>query len=99
MVITQAASAGSPEKGDVLVMIEPGQGGIELKISSNVIHQFGRRIRQVVLETLERLEVRDAKVVLEDKGALDFVLKARVECAVFRACHVTENIPWGGAVR
>lgn len=99
MVITETATAGSPEKGDVQVTIEPGQGGIELKISSSVIHQFGRQIRQVVLETLERLEVRDARVTLEDRGALDFVLKARLECAVYRSCHLTENIPWGGAAR
>lgn len=99
MVIAEAASAGSQEKGDVFVTIEPGQSGIELKMTSSVIHQFGRRIREVVLETLERLEVQNARVELDDRGALDFVLKARVECAVYRACHVTENIPWGGAVR
>ena len=53
-----------------------------------------------MLETLDRLEVTDAKVTVVDHGALDCTIKARVECAVFRAEGVSEkNIPWGGAVR
>ena len=35
------------------------------------------------------------KVVITDKGALDCTLRARVEAAIFRACEMTENIPWG----
>ena len=50
-------------------------------------------------ETLERLEVTNAKVTVVDKGALDCTLKARVECAVYRSNGIAENIPWGGAVR
>ena len=64
------------------------------------MNQYGRQIRAVVLETLERLEVTNARVTVVDKGALDCTLKARVECAVFRSCgRSAQNIPWGGAVR
>ena len=58
------------------------QTGIELSIESSVIHQFGRQIKAAVMETLDRLDVKDAKVTVVDKGALDCTLKARVECAV-----------------
>lgn len=99
MDIKKAAIAGTLESSDAQVTVEPGSGSIELEIESSVIHQFGRRIRTVVLETLERLQVSDAKVKVVDKGALDCTLKARVECAVFRSADVTEQLPWGGAIR
>ena len=52
-----------------------------------------------VLETLNRLDVKDAKVTVVDKGALDCTLKARVECAVYRSNDITENLPWGGVIK
>lgn len=67
---------------------------MELSIESSVIHQFGRQIKATVMETLERLDVKDAKVTVVDKGALDCTLKARVECAVYRSNDVSENLPW-----
>ena len=68
--------------------------------SSWKFRQYGRQIKATVLDTLERLEVTSGRVTVVDKGALDCTLKARVECAVFRACGQSEkNIPWGGAVK
>lgn len=99
MVIRQPAVAGTLESSDAQITVEPGEGRIELSIESSVLRQFGRQIRRVVLETLKRLEVTDARVTVVDKGALDCTIKARVECAVFRAGGIHENIPWGGAVR
>lgn len=99
MEILKSAVAGTLESSDAMVTVEPGEG-IELSVSSSVMNQYGRQIKATVLETLERLSVKDAKVTVVDKGALDCTLKARVECAVFRSCGVSDkNIPWGGAVR
>ena len=85
---------------DAQVTVEPGEGSLELDLSSSVMNQYGRQIKATVLETLERLGVTDARVTVVDKGALDCTLKARVECAVFRSCGASEqNIPWGGVVR
>lgn len=98
MQIQQTAIAGTLESSDAQVTVAPGNG-IELTIESSVIHQFGKQIRKTVLETLERLEVRDATVTVIDKGALDCTLKARVECAVFRSNGQTDQLPWGGAIR
>ncbi len=99
MEIKKAAMAGTLESSDAQVTVEPGDGQIELSIESSVIHQFGKQIRAVVLETLGRLDVESAKVTVVDKGALDCTLKARVECAVYRSNGVTENLPWGGVIR
>ena len=100
MVIEKPAVAGTLESSDAQVTVEPGAGGIKLELESSVMNQYGRQIRATILETLERLEVRDARVKVVDKGALDCTLKARVECAVFRSCGKSAaNIPWGGAIR
>ncbi len=99
MVIEKNAMAGTLESSDAQVTVEPGEG-LDVNISSSVLNQYGRQIRMTVLETLERLNVKNGKVTVIDKGALDCTLKARVECAVFRSCDAsTKNIPWGGMVR
>lgn len=99
MKIENSAMAGTLESSDAQVTIEPGEG-IELSIQSSVLNQYGRQIKATVLETLKRLDVKDARVTIVDKGALECTLKARVECAVFRSCGTSaSNIPWGGAVK
>ena len=100
MIIEKSAVAGTLESSDAQVTVEPAENGIELEISSSVMNQYGRQIKATVLETLDRLQVKDGRVTVVDKGALDCTLKARVECAVFRSCEQSDkNIPWGGAVK
>ena len=100
MVIQKPAGAGTVESSDALVSIEPGDGKIELTLTSSVMNQYGRQIRDTVLDTLARLDVQSAKINIVDKGALDCTLKARVECAVFRSCDASEkDIPWGGVIQ
>lgn len=99
MMIQKTAMAGTLESSDAQVTVEPGNGGVELDIESSVIHQYGSQIRKTVLDTLARLEVENARISIVDKGALDCTLKARVECAVFRANGISDNLPWGGAIK
>ena len=99
MKIAAKATAGTMESSDVQVTVEPVSSGVKLELSSSVMEQYGRQIREVVLETLSRLGVESANVVVVDKGALDCTIRARVECAVFRASGVTEKVQWGGVVR
>ena len=56
--------------------------------------QYGKQIRKVIKETLEKLEIDNVKVVATDKGALDCTIKARMECAVYRACGIKEAYDW-----
>ncbi len=99
MEILKSAAAGTLESSDCMVTVEPGEG-ISLDLSSSVMNQYGRQIKAAVLETLERLDVKNANVTVVDKGALECTLKARVECAVFRSCDASSaNIPWGGAIQ
>ncbi len=84
MQIVRNASAGTMESSDVYVEIEPGNAGIHLQLESVVEQQFGDSIRQVVIQVLEELGVADANVHIVDRGALECVLRARVETAVLR---------------
>lgn len=99
MEILKPAAAGTLESSDAMVTVEPGEG-VTLELSSSVMNQYGRQIKATVLETLERLDVKNVHITVVDKGTLDCTLKARVECAVYRSCGVSAaNIPWGGAIR
>ena len=81
------ALAGTLESSDVMVRIGPAaQPGIQLEIDSIVKQQFGAAIEQVVRETLAQLGVKQANVVVDDKGALECVLRA----AALRAAQQTQ---------
>ena len=99
MEIKKPAMAGTLESSDCQVTVEPGNGSVEFNLESAVINQYGNQIRKVVLQTLETLDVKDVKISVVDKGALDCTIKARVEGAVFRSVDQIEDIPWGGAIR
>lgn len=100
MEIQKPAIAGTLESSDAQISVEPFAHGLELSIESSVMNQYGRQIKAAVLQTLERLGVKNGKIVVIDKGALECTLDARVECAVFRSTGVSEkNIPWGGLVK
>lgn len=96
MEIVKPAVAGTLESSDCQVMVEKGNGGIDFSLNSVVIHQYGNQIRRVVWETLDRLGVKDVRISIVDKGALDCTIRARIEAAVYRSAGQMENIPWGG---
>lgn len=95
MELKHEAIAGTLESSDAQVTVVPATGGRTLQVESSVMEQYGPQIKQVINETLDKLEVENAKVVVRDRGALDCTLKARVQTAVLRATDTTENLPWG----
>ena len=83
MEILKSASAGTMESSDVYVQIEPAQG-LEIQLESVVYNQFGDAIREVVADVLKEQGVENAAVRIVDRGALECVIRARVETAVLR---------------
>jgi len=83
MEIVRSASAGTMESSDVYVEIEPAQG-LEVQLESVVQEQFGQEIRTVVQEVLAECGVEKANVRVIDRGALECVIRARVETAILR---------------
>ena len=84
MDITKCASAGTMESSDAYVEIEPGTDGVKLQLESVVMGQFGEAIEKAVRNVLEELAVENANVRVVDRGALECVIRARVETAVLR---------------
>ncbi|MGL5647843.1 MAG: citrate lyase acyl carrier protein [Clostridium sp.] len=95
MKIVKAASAGTLESSDILVTVKPNDKGIEIDLNSTVEKQFGEQIRKVISETLNELNVSNVTVQATDKGALDCVIKARVQAAVVRGTD-GEKFNFGG---
>ncbi|GCD11278.1 citrate lyase acyl carrier protein [Clostridium tagluense] len=86
MEINKPAKAGTMESNDIYVMIMPNpKGGIEINLQSIVMKQFGEEIEKVILDTLVELEVKNVIVSAQDKGALNYTIKARIETATKRA--------------
>ncbi len=83
-MIDRTASAGSLESSDAMVTVGPHPDGIEIAVTSPVERQFGDRMRRTVREILERRGVTGAAVRIDDRGALDCTLRARIETAVER---------------
>ena len=84
MKIMKNATAGTMESSDVYVEIEPGTDGIQLQLESVVAQQFGESIKAVVREVLQEQGVEHANVRVVDRGALECVIRARVETAIIR---------------
>lgn len=84
MNILRCASAGTMESSDAYVEIEPLQDGLSILLESVVQKQFGEKIQTVIREVLEEQGVENACVRVIDRGALECVIRARVETAVLR---------------
>lgn len=82
--IVKTGRAGSLESNDLIVEIEPADDLI-IEIKSVVEDIFKDQIENVVRHTLKDLNIDKAKIRIDDRGALDFTISARVETAVKRA--------------
>ncbi|MBZ9689429.1 citrate lyase acyl carrier protein [Clostridium estertheticum] len=86
MEINKPAKAGTMESNDIYVMIMPNpKGGIEINLQSIVMKQFGEEIESVIKDTLKELGVKNIIVNAQDKGALNYTIKSRIETATKRA--------------
>ena len=92
--IVQDASAGTLESSDLLVKVSPSEDGtLTVHIQSEVIKQFGQQIRATVMQTLDSLSIKAATVIVSDKGALDCIIRARVQAAVLRGAGA-QDLDW-----
>lgn len=59
--------------------------GVQIVLQCSVAAEFGRQIKRTITEVLSEYGISDAKVTAQDKGAMDFVVRARTETAAKRA--------------
>ncbi|HDM8202636.1 TPA: citrate lyase acyl carrier protein [Vibrio harveyi] len=94
MKIIKPAFAGTLESSDLQVRISPNlEGDIDISLDSTVKKQFGKAIEVLIHDVLNSMGVTSATLEVEDKGALDCVIKARVQAAVMRATD-SNDIQW-----
>jgi len=78
-----AGNRGLDIRSDCYFEIElTDSGGIQMDIRSKVDRLFGTENRQLIRDMLNFFDIPNAKVILEDSGALPFVMMARIEAAV-----------------
>ena len=82
--VLKPASAGTMESSDVLVELVPAEGR-EIQLTSVVEAQFGESIRAVADEMLNQFDLQNVCLRIDDRGALECVLRARIETAILRA--------------
>ena len=91
MKLLEIANAGTLESSDIQIIIEPNENnGIVIELESVVKNQFGDQIVEVITNTLNELDVKDAKIFANDKGAIDPVIKSRVQTAVYRSAKYND---------
>ena len=94
MKLIEIANAGTLESSDIQIIIEPNEnGGIVIELESVVKARCGEQVEEVITNTLKELGVTDAKIFANDKGAIDPVIKSRVQTAVYRSAK-TNDYKW-----
>lgn len=85
MDINRTAVCGTLESSDAFVQVAPGDGTVTVTVDSVVKRQFGDAIEASILDVCQRLNVGSADIYINDRGALDCTIRARIETALIRA--------------
>lgn len=92
--MAKKASAGNLGPGirsDCFAALEiKSSGGIKIDLTSKVKALFNKSIHKLAEDILDHYQVKDAVLEITDRGALPFVLAARIEAAV-KGCLETEE--------
>lgn len=87
----EPAHAGTLESSDLFVRVVPIEGeGVEIELESTVYEIYADAIKESILKSAKALKATGIKIMVQDKGALDYVIKARVQAAILRAYGINE---------
>ena len=93
MDLVKTGMSGTMESSDINIIIGPSEtGAIEIDLQSSVEKQFGKQIRKTIEDTVKKHGITSANIKAVDKGAIDYVIIARTETAIFRAADRTDYI-------
>jgi len=85
-------NAGPRVRSDIEVTLElTDSGGIELSIRSKVKTMYGKAIEEQCRSLLQYFGIENARLSLNDSGALPFVIAARMEAAVKALTNSTRS--------
>jgi citrate lyase subunit gamma (acyl carrier protein) len=81
MTLRHTGKAGTDENSDIFIEITPSDT-LTIVLESKVEKLYGKKIRNLITTTLQDMGVSGAMVHAQDKGALDYAIRARVKAAV-----------------
>jgi len=85
MEITKDVIAGKKDKGDIEITLSSlTKRGTEIILESSVEKLFGNHLRAFIKAFLSEMDVAQCGVKALDDGALDFVIKSRLEAALYK---------------
>lgn len=86
-MIKKEGAAGKAERDDIFVVVKPREKGegVDIRLNSKVTKLYGDKIVETIKKKLRELDVDDVYLEADDMGALDYVIRARVEAAIRRA--------------
>ena len=89
--IGTAGNKGPGIRSDCYVTLElTDKGGFQISIDSKVGALYGDSIKKLAKDILIHFDIEHATLQIADRGALDFVLAARIEAAI-KACVETDK--------
>ncbi len=80
--MAKTITVGSLESSDCMITLKEGTGNVH--IESVVAAAFYDHIETLVRRVLKTHEVRNVDLTLEDRGALDYAIEARLIAAIKR---------------
>jgi citrate lyase subunit beta/citryl-CoA lyase len=70
-------------RSDCKISLElTNSGGNNIELQSKVKKLYGNSILKLASNILEYFDIKNSKLLIQDKGALDFVIAARIEAAI-----------------
>lgn len=84
-MLKRKITAGTEEKGDARITVAPGSNGWEIELARLPHPRFRDAVIPVLENVLRDEQVENACVCVEDFGALNFVLEARLRAALREA--------------
>ena len=84
MKIIKPAQSGTMQSSDLMIYLEPSDK-LSIEIESTVKQQFEHLIRAKVEEVLRAHQVTSGESRINDRGALDYAIAARLEAGLKRA--------------
>jgi len=89
---SSAGPRGETVRSDCYIELELKEsGGIKLNLQSKVESMYGESIREMILDMCKFFSLKNAKITVEDYGALPFTIAARFETAIKRALPKTKK--------
>ena len=91
--ISTAGNYGKEIRSDCMATFELTEsGGLQIELISKIKDYFGEHIVELVTKELKFFGIKNARLKIEDRGSLDYVIAARIEAAIKQQITIRPSI-------